>query len=191
METSDLPFFADPRTDGQRLFNMQYEYKRGDAAALDRMYRLLFTIAHKAINKRAAGSKKLRELSDDERRQKAHDAATYVIEQYIKRDDFVRTDSITGYLFKCLPRVLYGEHENKRDQIVVYTDELPEKSSARVRYKYIAHNDKTGEAITYASAAELYLNAEFRCLRKKRLAECVRTGRPWKFYRFELLEVNE
>lgn len=190
METETLPYFPEPRNDNERLMNFQREYRTGNPAALDGMYKLLFTIAHKTINKRCMSSKKLRELTTDDREQRAHDAATWVIEQYIKRPDFVVNDSITGYMFRYLPHVLYGEAEKKCNRMLVFTDQLPEKNGARTAYKYIAHNDKTGESVTYESAAELYLNPAFARLRKKRLAESIRTGKPWKNYRFEILEVN-
>jgi hypothetical protein len=56
---------------------------------------------------------------------------------------------------------------------------------------YIVKDTSDGTTRTYASAGELYLNPEFRGLRKKRLAEAIRTGRKWKNYTFDILEVNE
>ena len=49
----------------------------------------------------------------------------------------------------------------------------------------------SGKTETYESAAELYLNPAFEKLRKKQLAECIKTGCTWKHYIFDLLEVNE
>ena len=35
------------------------------------------------------------------------------------------------------------------------------------------------------------MNPAFKGLRKKRLAECIRTGRKWKTYSFDVLEIAE
>ena len=131
-------------------------------------------------------------MSADERKQKAHDAATYIIEQYLKRPAFVITDSVTGYLYTRINWELYGkDHQNKRDQMVVYTDKLPERNGARIKFKYLVKDVITGIDTTYESVAELYLNPAFKGLRKKWLVESIRTGRKWKNYTFDLLEVIE
>ena len=78
-----------------------------------------------------------------------------------------------------------------RSQMVVYTDKLPERNGARIKYKYLVKDINTGNEIVYESAAELYLNPAFKGLRKKRLVESIRTGRKWKNYTFDLLEVIE
>ena len=176
----------------QQLFNLQSRLKNGDARAMAEMYEKLVTIAYKTINSRSRSNAKIKALSADERKQKAHDAATYIIEQYIKRPAFVITESVTGYLYTRINWELYGkDHQNKRDQMVVYTDKLPERNGARIKYKYIVKDINTGIDTTYDSAAELYLNPAFKGLRKKRLAESIRTGRKWKNYKFILLEVIE
>ena len=87
---------------------------------------------------------------------------------------------------------LYGkDHQYKRDQMVVYTDKLPERNGARIKYKYLVKDVITGKEATYESVAELYLNPAFKGLRKKRLVESIRTGRKWKNYIFDLVEVSE
>lgn len=183
--------FERPESDDQQLFNFQFEFKKGNAQALAGMYKKLYEVAYKTINSRSRANECIAALSADERKQKAHDAATYIIEQYLKRPDFVITESITGYLYTRINWELYGEHQYKRDQMVVYTDKLPERNGARKKYKYIAKDIKTGIDTTYDSVAELYLNPAFRGLRKKRLAESIRTGSKWKNYTFDLLEVIE
>lgn len=179
-------------SDEQQLFNLQSRLKNGDAQAMAEMYEKLVTIAYKTINNRSNSNAKIKALSADERKQKAHDAATYLIEQYLKRPAFVITNSITGYLYTRIKWELYGkDHQNKRDQMVVYTDKLPERNGARIKYKYLVKDVITGIDATYDSADELYLNPAFKGLRKKRLVESIRTGRKWKNYIFELLEVIE
>lgn len=189
---SVMPYYPDPQSDDQRLFNIQKEYKDGAPQSLDKMYRLLCEVAYKTINNRSVTNAHIAELSADERQQKAHDAATYIIEQYLKRPAFVIVDSITGYLYMRINWELFGKnHQYKRDQMVVYTDKLPERNDARIKYKYLVRDINTGIDTTYDSVAELYLNPIFKGLRKKRLVESIRTGRKWKNYIFDLLEVIE
>lgn len=183
-----LPHYIDPRTDGQRLFNCQYDFKNGNAAALGEMYELLYKVALKCINSACHKRDALAALAICEREQKAHDAATYLIEQYLKRPNFVITESITGYLFRRVQKEL--NYARACDRMLVYTDTLPEKPNQRPQYEYIVTDTESGNKKTYGTAAELYLEPEFRTLRKKRLAECVRTGRRWKNFKFELIEIN-
>ena len=179
-------------SDEQQLFSLQSRFKNGDAQAMAEMYEKLVTIAYKTINNQSNSNAKIKALSADERKQKAHDAATYLIEQYLKRPAFVITNSITGYLYTRIKWELYGkDHQYKCDQMVVYTDKLPERNSARIKYKYLVKDVITGKEATYESAAELYLNPAFKRLKKKRLVESIRTGRKWKNYIFDVFEVNE
>ena len=124
-----MKHYAQPKTDGQRLFNLQYDYKNGRTAALGEMYGLLRVIAYKTINKISNGDEHVKSLSASERESKAHDAATYIIEQYIKRPTFCINKSMTGYLHSRIMRELYGGR--KCDKMLVFTDELPERKAER------------------------------------------------------------
>nr|DAF85427.1 MAG TPA: hypothetical protein [Siphoviridae sp. ctzm5103] len=189
---SVMPYFERPESDAQQLFNFQFEFKKGNAQALAGMYKKLYEVAYKTINNRSRTNERIAALSATERQQKAHDAVTYIIEQYLKRPAFVITNSITGYLYTRINWELYGkDHQYKRDQMVVYTDKLPERNGARIKYKYLVKDVITGIDTTYESVAELYLNPAFKGLRKKRLVESIRTGRKWKNYIFNILEVIE
>lgn len=189
---SVMPYFERPESDAQQLFNFQFEFKKGNAQALAGMYKKLYEVAYKTINNRSRINERIAALSATERQQKAHDAVTYIIEQYLKRPAFVITKSITGYLYTRINWELYGkDHQYKRDQMVVYTDKLPERNGARIKYKYLVKDVITGIDTTYESVAELYLNPAFKGLRKKRLVESIRTGRKWKNYIFNILEVIE
>lgn len=188
---SVMPYFERPVSDDQQLFNFQFEFKKGNAQALAGMYKKLYEVAYKIINNWSRTNGRIAALGADERQQKAHDAATYIIEQYLKRPDFVITESITGYLYTRINWELYGkDHQNKRDQMVVYTDKLLERNGAKIKYKYLVKDINTGIDTTYESVAELYLNPAFKGLRKKRLVESIRTGRKWKNYIFDFLEVT-
>lgn len=179
-------------TDNEQLLQLQADYRNGDGAALSAMYTKLFEIAYKTINARSCDNKVIANMTVTERKLRAHDAATYIIEQYLKRPSFEITESVTGYLYRRINYELFGRnHQRACDKILIFTDKLPAKKKTRVRYWYIVRNINDGTTQTYASAAELYLNPEFKGLRKKRLAEAIRTGRKWKYYTFDILEVNE
>lgn len=182
-----MKHYEQPKNDGQKLFNLQYEYKNGRAAALGELYDLLQEIAYKTINNISNRDKKVQEMTAEERRQKAHDAATYIIEQYLKRPDFEIDDSMTGYLFRRVMREIYGAR--KCDKMLVFTAKLPERANERRAHEYIVTDTATGTRRTYASADELYLNPIFKGLRKKRLVECIKSGSTWKQYKFEIIEL--
>ena len=190
-----LLYYETPANDNQLLFNLQYRFRNGDKRALDGMYKKLKEMAYKIINNRSKNNKFIANMAADEREQKAHDAATYIIEQFIKREEFNVTESENGfvnYLYARIQWELYGNgHQRKCDQMIRYTDELPEQKETKKAYRYIVKNLHTGESAIYSSAAELYQNPTFRNLRKKRLVESIRTGRRWKNYTFDILEVNE
>ena len=189
---SVMPYSERPVSDDQQLFKLQNRLKNGDAQAMAEMYEKLVTIAYKTINNQSNTNTKIKALSADERKQKAHDAATEIIEEDNKRRACVITESMTGYLYTRVNWELYGkDHQNKRDKMVVYTDKLPERNGARIKYKYLVKDVITGIDTTYESVSELYLNPAFKGLRKKRLVESIRTGRKWKNYIFDLLEVME
>lgn len=178
-----------PKSDNKRLFELQGEYKGGRAEALGEMYEMLATIAAKTISRIGQGDARVKAMGCGEREQKAHDAATYIIEQYLKRPGFLITDSITGYLYRRVLKEL--NYARKCDKMLVFTGELPDRPKDGRRYEYIVTDGATGQRWTYCCAGELYLNPAFKGLRKKRLAECIRTGRKWKTYSFDVLEIAE
>lgn len=185
-------------TDNDELFEMQAKIKNGDTAQLSGMYKKLYEIAYKTINAASAKNEKIAGMTAAERQSKAHDAATYIIEQYLKRPEFRITKSMTGYLYRRINYELYGRFNRNCDKLLIFTDFSQhartwecKRETKKTAYRYIVKDLKTGTSTTYESAAELYLNPEFKGLRKKRLAECIRTGRKWKKYIFDILEVNE
>ena len=186
-------------TDNDVLFDMQAKIKNGDTAVLSAMYKKLYEIAYKTINAASNRKEKIAGMAAAERQQKAHDAATYIIEQYLKRPEFRITKSMTGYLYRRINYELYGRFNRNCDKLLIYTSFTKDKDTWEYEHaigkptvcRYIVKDLKTGTTASYNSAAELYLNPEFKGLRKKRLAECIRTGRKWKKYIFDILEVNE
>ena len=178
-------------SDDQQLFNLQNRLKNGDAQAMVEMYENLVTIAYKTINDQSNINAKIKALSADERKQKAHDAATYIIEQYLKRPDFVIKNSMTGYLFKRVQFELYGKNMRHCDQMLIFYGDVPASKEAKKKYYYIVKDKNTGKSETFESYEEMHLDLRFKTLRKKRFVEGIRYGKTWKNYSFDILEVNE
>ena len=178
-------------SDDQQLFNLQNRLKNGDAQAMAEMYENLVTIAYKTINDQSNINAKIKALSADERKQKAHDAATYIIEQYLKRPDFVIKNSMTGYLFKRVQFELYGKNMRHCDQMLIFYGDVPASKEAKKKYYYIVKDKNTGKSETFESYEEMHLDLRFKTLRKKRFVEGIRYGKTWKNYSFDILEVNE
>ena len=178
-------------SDDQQLFNFQFEFKKGNAQALAGMYKKLYEVAYKIINNRSRTNGRIAALSADERKQKAHDAASYIVEQYLKRPDFVIKNSMTGYLFKRVQFELYGKNMRHCDQMLIFYGDVPASKEAKKKYYYIVKDKNTGKSETFESYEEMHLDPRFKTLRKKRLVEGIRYGKTWKNYNFDILEVNE
>ena len=189
--TFDLPYYDTPTNDNQRLLNLQLKYKLNGGAYLGDMYKLLFEIAYKNINKLSEQSQKIKNMDAAERMEKAHNAASYIVEQYLKRPDFVIKNSMTGYLFKRVQFELYGKNMRHCDQMLIFYGDVPASKEAKKKYYYIVKDKNTGKSETFESYEEMHLDPRFKTLRKKRLVEGIRYGKTWKNYNFDILEVNE
>jgi len=187
----DLPYYDTPTNDNQRLLNLQLKYKVNGGKYLGDMYKLLFEIAYKNINKLSEQSQKIKNMDAAERMEKAHNAATYIVEQYLKRPDFVIKNSMTGYLFKRVQFELYGKNMRHCDQMLIFYGDVPASKEAKKKYYYIVKDKNTGKSETFESYEEMHLDPRFKTLRKKRLVEGIRYGKTWKNYNFDILEVNE
>ena len=115
-----LPHFDNPKCDNERLLNYQWAYKNGDQNALNSMYTLGYKIALKYISTKAQKNRHIAELCRSDKEEKAHNAITYIIEQYIKRADFAITDSFTAYLYLRIQHELF--YRRKVDEIVSFVD---------------------------------------------------------------------
>ena len=187
----DLPYYDTPTNDNQRLLNLQFKYKVNGGKYLGEMYKLLYEIAYKNINKLSEQSQKIKNMDAAERMEKAHNAATYIVEQYLKRPDFVIKNSMTGYLYKRVQFELYGKNMRHCDQMLIFYGDVPASKEAKKKYYYIVKDKNTGKSETFESYEEMHLDPRFRTLRKKRLVEGIRYGKTWKNYNFDILEVNE
>ena len=187
----DLPYYDTPMNDNQRLLNLQLKYKLNGGAYLGDMYKLLFEIAYKNINKLSEQSQKIKNMDAAERMEKAHNAASYIVEQYLKRPDFVIKNSMTGYLFKRVQFELYGKNTRHCDKMLIFYGDVPASKEAKKKFYYIVKDNDTGKSETFESYEEMHLDPRFKTLRKKRLVEGIRYGKTWKNYSFDILEVNE
>ena len=187
----DLPYYDTPTNDNQRLLNLQFKYKVNGGKYLGEMYKLLYEIAYKNINKLSEQSQKIKNMDAAERMEKAHNAASYIVEQYLKRPDFVIKNSMTGYLFKRVQFELYGKNMRHCDQMLIFYGDVPASKEAKKKYYYIVKDKNTGKSETFESYEEMHLDPRFKTLRKKRLVEGIRYGKTWKNYNFDILEVNE
>lgn len=187
----DLPYYDTPTNDNQRLLNLQLKYKVNGGKYLGEMYKLLYEIAYKNINKLSEQSQKIKNMDAAERMEKAHNAATYIVEQYLKRPDFVIKNSMTGYLFKRVQFELYGKNMRHCDQMLIFYGDVPASKEAKKKYYYIVKDKNTGKSETFESYEEMHLDPRFKTIRKKRLVEGIRYGKTWKNYNFDILEVDE
>ena len=119
-QNASLPHFSQPVNDNEYLLECQYEYKHGDKDALVRMYKRSRTISLKFINAIGQKNKHVRALSWDTKKIKAEDAATYLIEQYMKRADFAIVKNFPGYLFLRVVHELF--YMRKVDKVVDFVD---------------------------------------------------------------------
>lgn len=116
-----LPHFDDPRNDNERLLNWQYAYRTaGDEGALGRMYALGYTIALRYIGTMARCRKPVAELARGDKEEKAHNAITYIIARYLRKEDFAIRESFTAYLYLRVKHELF--YRRKVDTIVDFVD---------------------------------------------------------------------
>lgn len=187
----DLPYYDIPTNDNQRLLNLQLKYKVNGGKYLSEMYKLLYEIAYKNINKLSKQSQKIKNMDAAERMEKAHNAATYIVEQYLKRPDFVIKNSMTGYLFKRVQFELYGKNTRHCDKMLIFFGDVPASKEAKKKFYYIVKDKNTGKSETFESFEEMHMDPRFKTLRKKRFVDGIRYGKTWKNYSFDILEVNE
>ena len=187
----DLPYYDTPTNDNQRLLNLQLKYKVNGGKYLGEMYKLLYEIAYKTINKLSEQSQKIKNMDAAERMEKAHNAATYIVEQYLKRPDFAIKNSMTGYLYKRVQYELYGKNKRHCDKMLIFYGDVPASKEAKKKFYYIVKDNDTGKSEDFESFEEMHLDPRFKTLRKKRFIDGIRYGKPWKNYIFDILEVNE
>ena len=116
-----LPHFDTPKNDNECLLNWQYAYLvEGDTDALSKMYNLGFTVSIKYIQIISRGNTNVAKLPMSEKKEKAHNAITYVITRYLKDADFFIKKSVTSYLYLRVKYELF--YQRKVDGIVDFVD---------------------------------------------------------------------
>lgn len=115
-----LPHFPEPKNDNEYLLECQWQYRHGDDAALVKMYKRARTLGLKFINAIGQSNSHVAALTYEAKKIKAEDAATYMIEQYIKRPNFEINKNFPGYLFLRIAHELY--YRRKVDKVVDFVD---------------------------------------------------------------------
>ena len=117
---TDLPHYKAPKNDNERLLNYQWDYKRGDKAALNKMYELGYDIALRYISTHAKKNPHIAKLDQSRREEKAHNAITYIIARYLQIQDFTIHKSFTSYIYLRVQHELF--YKRKVDDIVSFID---------------------------------------------------------------------
>lgn len=120
-QLSNLPHYEEPKNDNERLLEYQFLYLiNGDEAALARLYKLSAEICLKFVNKISRENPHIKHLTIEERKEKAHDAVCYMIEQYKTKRTWYVSKNYPGYLYLRVLKELFTQ--TKVDQIVDYVD---------------------------------------------------------------------
>lgn len=117
---TDLPYYEAPKNDNERLLNYQWDYKRGDETALNKMYELGYNIALRYISIHAKKNPHIARLDKSRREEKAHNAITYIIARYLQIQDFAIYKSFTSYIYLRVQHELF--YKRKVDDIVSFID---------------------------------------------------------------------
>ena len=110
-EQTEMPFFAEPKNDNERLFNLQKEYYEGDKNALSKMFVILERIAPKIVN---IESKKRQLILPKIRMQEVGDEAVMIfIESVLQKQLIVKT-SFIAYLRLQVLRALFYQTKSQK-----------------------------------------------------------------------------
>ena len=115
-----LPHYDNPTCDNEYLLNYQWDFKQGDKTALNKMYKLGFSIALRYISVQAKKNPHIAGLDTSHREEKAHNAITYIITRYLKISDFAIQKSFTSYLYLRIQHELF--YKRNVDDIISFVD---------------------------------------------------------------------
>lgn len=107
----NLPYFSDPKTDNERLFNLQHDYYAGDEKVLVEMFKLLQEIAPKIVN--IETKKRRLSLSKQQMDDMGKEAVFIFVEQFLKNKLVVKT-SFIAYLRLQVLRVVFYQTKNQK-----------------------------------------------------------------------------
>lgn len=152
-----LPHFETPKNDNEYLLECQWKYRHGDTSQLVKMYDRSRLVCLKFINAISQKNRHIKALTLEQKRIKAEDAATYMIEQYIEREEFAVVKNFPGYLYLRVLHELYYMREV--DKIVDFVDiQALRKEGCEDKYWDILEEGEcllgTRDIIQYAYAGE-------------------------------------
>lgn len=122
------------RNDNARCLELQAAYLRGGEGASDalgELYALCVQTAFRFINAKAQANPHVAALSLERREEKARNAASYIVEQFLTRPDFRIEKSFSGYLYLRVMHELY--YRRKVDEKVLFLDSDTVAAMARKR----------------------------------------------------------
>ena len=139
---------AYPPGDNGILLRLQDEYLAGDSSALSGMYGLACKVCRKYINAKSEGNSHIAALTREEREEKAHNAAAYLVSRYLEDKGFRIRKSFTGYLYLRVLHELY--YRRKVDGAVDFVDPdiLPV-------FRDRGNGGKEGESVQYDNGGRL------------------------------------
>lgn len=136
-----LPYFENPETDNQRLFNLQKEYYEGREEALTEMFDLMIKIAPKLVNKVMSTSKKKRSFPKLKKEEFAMDAVCLFIQQ-IKKNELIIKESFVAYLYLQVNKVMNTRTKAqmletfcRRNKINLFSLSEDEKNAVKMRFE--------------------------------------------------------
>lgn len=118
-----VPHFDNPQCDNEALLNAQYDYIQGDKSALTRLYNIGIKVALRMIQTLGRDNFLVRNLSLDDKWEKAHDAICYVITRYLEDGAFAVQKNMTSYIYLCVKKEVY--RHSKGSELVTINADLP------------------------------------------------------------------
>lgn len=110
-EPEELPYFAEPKNDNERLFNLQKEYYEGDKNALSKMFLILARIAPKIVN--IESKKRQLILTKAYMKDVGEEAVMIFIESVLQKQLVVKT-SFIAYLRLQVLRALFYQTKSQK-----------------------------------------------------------------------------
>lgn len=121
----EVPHYDNPQNDNEVLMNAQYRLLiEKDNAALVEIYTKGFIVALKFVNKISKGNPILKNMTKEERQEKAEDAITYIVEQYRTKKDWNISKNYPGYIYLRVLKSLFDrtKTEEETDYVDCSTD---------------------------------------------------------------------
>ena len=194
-EIDNLPYFPNPQTDNQVLFNLQKDYYKGNKGALTIMFEKLLYIAPRLINVEMHKANGKRNFTQEVINEMAIDATCLFVEQ-IKKNDLIITKSFVAYLrlqvlkvMNTITKAELFEKYCKKNHVNIFEMTEEEKKNIKTNFELEIRRNSMKEAEIWemVNEAEL-LEKELPALsEREQLVE--RKVFCQKWYGFSLEEV--